>query len=964
MAAANAAAGMPPGGQGGQPGYPGQQQYQAYPGAGAPPPHMPLSSKLSSGYNAYQPPAGQAPNPYAQQPQQQPGPPMPPRPGSYAPPQSPYAQPATPSSYGTSSPYPQAQSGYNRPPPPPPGQQPQSPYLQSPLPQSPHPGQAPPPQWNQPQSPQPYGQQPYGQQNQWGQPQQPAYGQPPQQYGQPYGQPPPFQQNGGPPGQPPQGQYGAPPPQGAYPGGPPPPQQVQAGPAEIQGYKQLLQACIQEKGLQNFAICQNLDQIAQQAAPKINQLIQRWRIQKEIANDIVKLALYDIVLYIDDSGSMQFEEEGSRIKDLRLILERVSFAATLFDADGISVRFMNTDLSGARNSQGRPLQDGVATEAQIDEIMHGVQFKGLTPMGTSLQRKVIDEIVLQKARSGQMQKPVLVIAITDGQPAGEPQNAVFDTIRNTFAALQSTPYGKGAVAFEFAQVGNDEMARKFLGKLDEDPQIGPMVDCTSNFENEQEEMMRANPPVDLTPDLWIIKLLLGAIDRSYDSKDEKTNPAPGGYGPPPGQYGAPPPGQYGGPPPGQGQYGAPPPGQYGAPPPGQGQYGAPPPGQGQYGAPPPGQYGQRPPQGGPGGYPGQQQYGAPPQGPPGGRYREMSLKMPSTDRKLYGAALIADTYSISIKVLETERYSYHLNTRAIDKPNRPPSPREHRGVYTAWSNWCHENFTWQTEDPNRGMNIRPRRKHPAEYKERYENKAVAYNIRNLAKQRSDRVPDKREAVGMAKLQAMARKVVHAVTHDRTFHTDYKVQGEKKFLVLSRRVGNDDKEEGGEDLHEGAAEAEGQKTGGKEKAKTQESNDADSDLDAYLDFDSDPDLESDSDLLPGYDEVPVETAAVRGEERDQERKVKGNEKKARAQEDHRSLLDSDSDSESDAEYEDVLVEAALIVEEKDGPRCLVKMAGTDHFDAVSNLWLYLGWERCSKYQDRERRRWKKNGFWAM
>lgn len=31
-------------------------------------------------------------------------------------------------------------------------------------------------------------------------------------------------------------------------------------------------------------------------------------------------------------------------------------------------------------------------------------------------------------------------------------------------------------------------------------------------------MARANPPVDLTPDLWIIKLLLGAIDPSYDTK--------------------------------------------------------------------------------------------------------------------------------------------------------------------------------------------------------------------------------------------------------------------------------------------------------------------------------------------------------------------------------------------------------------------------------------------------------------
>lgn len=402
---------------------------------------------------------------------------------------------------------------------------------------------------------------------------------------------------------------------------------MQSGPAEVAGYKQLLQACIQEKGLQNFYPPNSpiIDQIAQQAAGKVNQVITRWRLQKEIANDVVKLALYDIVLYIDDSGSMQFEEEGSRIKDLRLILERVSFAATLFDADGISVRFMNTDLSSARDQQGRPLQDGVANEGQIEQIMRGVQFKGLTPMGTSLRKKVIDEILLSKAQSGQLKKPILVIAVTDGQPAGEPQNAVFDTIRYAFDTLQQRfpQYGRGGIAFEFAQVGNDEMAKKFLAKLDEDPQIGPMVDCTSNYENEQEEMARANPPVDLTPDLWIMKLLLGAIDRSYDSQDEKSNPAPGGFGGPPGGqyggqqgYGGPPPGQYGGPP--QQGYGGPPQGgQY--PPQGQQQYGGPP--QGQY--PPQGQqYGQRPPQGGPpqggpGGYPGQQQYGQPPQG---GRY--------------------------------------------------------------------------------------------------------------------------------------------------------------------------------------------------------------------------------------------------------------------------------------------------------------------------------------------------------
>ena len=47
-----------------------------------------------------------------------------------------------------------------------------------------------------------------------------------------------------------------------------------------------------------------------------------------------RLARYDVVIYIDDSGSRAFEEQGERIKDLELIMQRVAFAATLFDEDG------------------------------------------------------------------------------------------------------------------------------------------------------------------------------------------------------------------------------------------------------------------------------------------------------------------------------------------------------------------------------------------------------------------------------------------------------------------------------------------------------------------------------------------------------------------------------------------------------------------------------------------------------
>lgn len=383
-----------------------------------------------------------------------------------------------------------------------------------------------------------------------------------------------------------------PPPQQQFGGGPPPP--GPAGPQDVSGYVRQLEEAIQQKRLQSFYPPGDprLQPIAQRAAQQVDKLCQAWRIPREIAVDIVRLALYDVVIYIDDSGSMAFEENGERIKDLELIMQRVAFAATLFDEDGIDIRFMNDD------SIPPNMLEGIRTEQQIQAVLQGKKYKGLTPFGTKLRQKVIDPIVLPKLR--QPRKPILVIGITDGQPAGENNGSLEDTIR--YAVNSTSNLGPGAVAFQFAQVGNDQKATEFLGKLDSDPQIGSMVDCTSNFENESAEMARAQPPVDLTPDLWVLKLILGAIDPSYDTQDEKGGQAPppgAGYGGPPPQqgYGGPP--SYGGP---QGGYGGPPPGQYGQP---QGGYNAPP-------GPPPGrpqQGGYAPPPGGPpgqGGYPGQQ----------------------------------------------------------------------------------------------------------------------------------------------------------------------------------------------------------------------------------------------------------------------------------------------------------------------------------------------------------------------
>ena len=249
-----------------------------------------------------------------------------------------------------------------------------------------------------------------------------------------------------------------------------------SGPGDVAGYTRELEKAIQEKQLQAFYQPGDprIQQIANRAAQAVDRLCQAWRIQKEIASDIIRLALYDVVLYIDDSGSMAFEENGERIKDLQVVMARVAFAATLFDDDGIDVRFMNDDKIPLN------MLSGIRSEQQVQQMLANKSYRGLTPFGTELRKKVIDPILLPKLHSQQLRKPLLIISITDGQPAGESAGALEETIQYAANEAARSRYGRHAVAFQFAQVGNDQKATEFLAKLDSKSDIGDLVDCTSS----------------------------------------------------------------------------------------------------------------------------------------------------------------------------------------------------------------------------------------------------------------------------------------------------------------------------------------------------------------------------------------------------------------------------------------------------------------------------------------------------
>ncbi|KAI5453906.1 hypothetical protein NCC49_004901 [Naganishia albida] len=357
--------------------------------------------------------------------------------------------------------------------------------------------------------PQGYGQQP--QQAPYGQAAPHGYGAPQQSYGQPpqhsYGQP--QQSYNQPQGYPGQQQPGYPGVQQGYPGQP----SMAGGNTTNVGYLiQVLSQTVQDQRLQAFYPPQALEQIAARVAQTgaLDRIAAEWRLPKEVALDLVKIALFDVVILCDDSGSMAFEQNGERIEDLKLILSRVAFACSLFDHDGINIRFLNSPYDG----------NHINSEQAAMQLVSQIKFTGLTPLGTSLDQKVLQPLLLQPARMNALQKPLLVICITDGAPAGEPADKVFDVISRAHDELARTRYGPDAVSFQFAQVGDDRKAEEFLSALDAHPKVGPLIDSTGNYEMESAQFLRMSGQ-SMDPSLWIIKMLLGAIDSSYDTKDER-----------------------------------------------------------------------------------------------------------------------------------------------------------------------------------------------------------------------------------------------------------------------------------------------------------------------------------------------------------------------------------------------------------------------------------------------------------
>lgn len=101
----------------------------------------------------------------------------------------------------------------------------------------------------------------------------------------------------------------------------------------------------------------------------------------------------------------------ARVPILMDTLRRVAQFATKLEPTGISLRFLNHPHD---HEGGFDNLDAVGEIMEKTQRIYEIEG-GVTQLGTMLNTKVVQPMVINKINSGDFRKPIIVILITDGE---------------------------------------------------------------------------------------------------------------------------------------------------------------------------------------------------------------------------------------------------------------------------------------------------------------------------------------------------------------------------------------------------------------------------------------------------------------------------------------------------------------------------------------------------------------------
>ena len=205
-------------------------------------------------------------------------------------------------------------------------------------------------------------------------------------------------------------------------------------------------------------------------------------------NDIFnRLRMFDTVFIVDDTGSMvlaahEKEPEGqSRWDATKQALGHIIGLAAPKDEDGIDIRFLkSTELGGDKMKSVEEVMRLVEEVDMFDDRRGGgTFFEEHLKDEISLRReeyrqyceqdaayKSKDRVARARLEKPQPPKKLNLIVITDGQ--ADDKQEVEDYIVETARELDKLKAPATQIGLQFVQIGEDESARNFLKRLDDD----------------------------------------------------------------------------------------------------------------------------------------------------------------------------------------------------------------------------------------------------------------------------------------------------------------------------------------------------------------------------------------------------------------------------------------------------------------------------------------------------------------
>ncbi|KAI0902991.1 hypothetical protein F4823DRAFT_620291 [Ustulina deusta] len=305
-----------------------------------------------------------------------------------------------------------------------------------------------------------------------------------------------------------------------------------------------------KKNLENMVARGGLERFFPPGDPYVQQVADKAAELKNDPNNLLntpaqldalaKLALYQPILYCDDSGSMWNEDngpgtsKGDRWQSQIDLVKKISDITTRAVPNitdprtkevlnkGCHLRFINRDTPDNNNLD----------EPAIEQIFNNYgRGTGWTPIGTMLRKHVLDQLVYNQLNEGKLLKrPFLVMCITDGFPTQERamegtapgpedanQNQDADRfrkeIRKCSDLLDSKDYKREVVLFSLSRIGNitdweDKLeADKFWDGLRTDDKVLEVLHMTEDILDEKYQEKQDQMELEI----WLLTTLLAPM---------------------------------------------------------------------------------------------------------------------------------------------------------------------------------------------------------------------------------------------------------------------------------------------------------------------------------------------------------------------------------------------------------------------------------------------------------------------